>query len=791
MTKRLIVILLLCALALVAAAGADSPAPSSGCTVQFFAGYDDPAQTMDPVLVDAGASYELPACGFTAPEGRVFSGWSVVVGEAGAVSMQPGETVEVTADTAVSAVWGLEPVYYIDAHGVRQGPVTDYTLVTETTEDWNRSGSDSGWYVVRGTVEINTHEGARVRVNNTGVNLILCDGATLIAPWGITVNAGTGLTIWAQSKGGAKGALIADCSRIFWEDNYSAIGGFGVSCGTITINGGYIEAAGGSAGAGIGSAGRGSTGGTITINAGNVYAYGGGAGAGIGGSFHGGGGTTVINGGYVSARGGEGSAGIGGGANGPGGTITITGGEVYAVGGSGDNGDWSTTDTFQAGAGIGGGGARTWSNIQTPINAGGGTITITGGNVYAFGGESGKAPGIGYGENGEDCGATIRLTYNDSNPFTIVQTNAYGGSLTLEKWFTNTTKNTAHEGVISNLDVLKDSRLVPRYALLIFVSHTDQGDITADKGMAFSGDTVTLTAEPAEGYGFVSWSVKRRDTNEDVEVTGNTFIMPPAEVNVSAVWDLAFTVSFVPGGGTGGMDAVTCINGGTYPLPACGFTAPEGMGFREWSVQIGNTAAQAKAPGDTIAVTADTAVTAVWEELLTVTFDAGGGTGTMDAVRALRGSVYVLPDNGFEAPDGKRFRDWTVILPGSVHRLNNLPGETIEIYGDITLLAVWQPIPFGTADFGIPGDVTVIEDSAFRGVAATVVEIPENCTFIGNDAFRDCSQLTMIRIPAGCELGDRVFDGCTKVYVFGTPGSDAERYCTENANCVFVEDARD
>ena len=53
------------------------------------------------------------------------------------------------------------------------------------------------------------------------MNLILCDGATLRAPWGITVNAGTDLTIWAQSKGGAKGALIADCSRIFWEDPVS------------------------------------------------------------------------------------------------------------------------------------------------------------------------------------------------------------------------------------------------------------------------------------------------------------------------------------------------------------------------------------------------------------------------------------------------------------------------------------------------------------------------------------------------------------------------------------------
>ena len=49
----------------------------------------------------------------------------------------------------------------------------------------------------------------------------------------------------------------------------------------------------------------------------------------------------------------------------------------------------------------------------------------------------------------------------------------------------------------------------------------------------------------------------------------------------------------------------------------------------------------------------------------------------------------------------------------------------------------------------------------------------------------------MIRIPAGCQLGSRVFDGCTKVYVFGAAGSDAQRYCNENANCVFVEDAQE
>ena len=46
----------------------------------------------------------------------------------------------------------------------------------------------------------------------------------------------------------------------------------------------------------------------------------------------------------------------------------------------------------------------------------------------------------------------------------------------------------------------------------------------------------------------------------------------------------------------------------------------------------------------------------------------------------------------------------------------------------------------------------------------------------------------MIRIPAGCVLGRDVFDGCGTVYVYGAAGSDAERYCSEQDNCVFVSD---
>ena len=52
---------------------------------------------------------------------------------------------------------------------------------------------------------------------------------------------------------------------------------------------------------------------------------------------------------------------------------------------------------------------------------------------------------------------------------------------------------------------------------------------------------------------------------------------------------------------------------------------------------------------------------AVWEDILyTVTFDANGGTGSMDAVTVASGESYDLPECGFTAPEGKQFKAWSV-----------------------------------------------------------------------------------------------------------------------------------
>lgn len=68
-----------------------------------------------------------------------------------------------------------------------------------------------------------------------------------------------------------------------------------------------------------------------------------------------------------------------------------------------------------------------------------------------------------------------------------------------------------------------------------------------------------------------------------------------------------------------------------------------------------------------------------------VTFDAGGGSGKMKAVKVRRGEMYTLPECGFTAPKGKVFKAWD---KGAV-------GAQIKIKADTVITARWkkQPAP--------------------------------------------------------------------------------------------------
>ena len=60
---------------------------------------------MSAVQVEQGSDYVLPACGFTAPDGKEFEKWSVIAGGAAPVNKLPGETVVANTDIMIKAIW--------------------------------------------------------------------------------------------------------------------------------------------------------------------------------------------------------------------------------------------------------------------------------------------------------------------------------------------------------------------------------------------------------------------------------------------------------------------------------------------------------------------------------------------------------------------------------------------------------------------------------------------------------------------------------------------------------------
>lgn len=78
------------------------------------------------------------------------------------------------------------------------------------------------------------------------------------------------------------------------------------------------------------------------------------------------------------------------------------------------------------------------------------------------------------------------------------------------------------------------------------------GSISADKTEAAEGETVTLTATPADGYLFSDWLVMTDDTGTVVTVTNNQFTMPAENVTVLAEFaaKTAATLTYSENGAT-------------------------------------------------------------------------------------------------------------------------------------------------------------------------------------------------------------------------------------------------
>ena len=117
-----------------------------------------------------------------------------------------------------------------------------------------------------------------------------------------------------------------------------------------------------------------------------------------------------------------------------------------------------------------------------------------------------------------------------------------------------------------------------------------------------------------------------------------------------------YIVRFNANGGGGTMADVTGVSG-SYTLPSCGFTEPEGKQFKGWSTSADGSVIS----GTTYEVSSDTTFYAIWEskEYSIIVTDGKATIGAGSEIsKAAQGTTITLTANA--APDGKVFDKWVV-----------------------------------------------------------------------------------------------------------------------------------
>ena len=257
------------------------------------------------------------------------------------------------------------------------------------------------------------------------------------------------------------------------------------------------------------------------------------------------------------------------------------------------------------------------------ISSQGGVITLEGATV--------KIPGnYRYGIFNRNGNVVIKSTSDVDISSDISNNNGIctysSGDLTIE----NSAVKVSADGPAAELKgnvSIKDSMVdLTRTSSYYEVIKTGNSSATNTIDLSGSG-SVTLTASGNQEYAMISGPVSL-GTNTKLEkgkVDGTTYdgvYDGSSKTVLQFVHEdpapATYTVSFDANGGTGTMADVTGVSG-EYTLPANGFTAPADKQFKCWSV-----GGSEKAVGDKITVTANTTVTAVWEDIPVVTYTVSG-----------------------------------------------------------------------------------------------------------------------------------------------------------------------
>ena len=230
-----------------------------------------------------------------------------------------------------------------------------------------------------------------------------------------------------------------------------------------------------------------------------------------------------------------------------------------------------------------------------------------------------------------------------------------------------------------------------------------------------------------EGKQFRAWEI------DGAEYPVNAPVTVTADIAVKALWEDAppapaeYTVRFNANGGGGTMEDVTGVSG-SYTLPACGFTEPEGKQFKGWSTSADGSVISST----TYEVSSDTTFYAIWEskEYSIIVTDGKATIGAGSEIsKAAQDTKVTLTANA--APDGKEFDKW-VVESGST-TLEDANSETTTFImpdSEVSVKATYKNAPVTTYSLttqvnGGHGTISASKTGLTAGSTETIAFTPE------------------------------------------------------------------
>jgi uncharacterized repeat protein (TIGR02543 family) len=306
---------------------------------------------------------------------------------------------------------------------------------------------------------------------------------------------------------------------------------------------------------------------------------------------------------------------------------------------------------------------------------------------------------ITYNSNGATSGsssiASETWTYNPTTPLTLSGVgNLAKTGFTFSNWATTANATTGLTSASPTVNTTYYAVWTATQYTVSYVPGTGASGTIASPANKTLGQTFTLdsgsTLTPPASNGNVTYSFAFWSDGTKTYKSGATYVMPAANVILTANWIAIYNVTYNPNGGTSSIASVQRTENDSITIEIA--ATRTGYNFVKWEDQSSGL----WNPGETTTVTAGRFLfNAQWSaKNNTISFNGNSNTGgsvPANGTYVTDGTAYVIPGNSnLLVRTGYTFIGWNTLANGTGTDYPAGVGSTYSAPADLALFAKWQ-----------------------------------------------------------------------------------------------------